>query len=353
MRAAAQTGSVSVFRRAGRRTNLALLVLLGLTLATGALAFAIGTPRPARVVAVTHGAAGLALVLLVPWKSVIARRGLRRPRSGTAGILLALLVLATIVSGLVHSLGDFRTYLGVTPMQVHVGAALVAVPFFVFHLRAHPPRLRRADLSRRAALRALALSAGAGLVYVALVGVAAAARLPGRSRRATGSHEVGSGVPQEMPVTQWFTDSVPAVDRASWRLELVAEGAVRRLTVDELAAGRDVVRATLDCTGGWYADQEWRGIRLDRLLPTGVLQAGGRRCIEVVSVTGYGRRLPLSDAAHLLLATHAAGEELSSGHGAPARLVAPGRRGFWWVKWVRRVEVLDEPWWWQFPFPIR
>jgi hypothetical protein len=28
----------------------------------------------------------------------------------------------------------------------------------------------------------------------------------------------------------------------------------------------DAVRAVLDCTGGWYAAQDWRGVRLDRLL---------------------------------------------------------------------------------------
>jgi DMSO/TMAO reductase YedYZ molybdopterin-dependent catalytic subunit len=35
------------------------------------------------------------------------------------------------------------------------------------------------------------------------------------------------------------------------------------------------------------------------------------------------------------------------------RLVAPGRRGFWWVKWVTRVEVVDAPWWLQSPFPLQ
>jgi DMSO/TMAO reductase YedYZ molybdopterin-dependent catalytic subunit len=75
------------------------------------------------------------------------------------------------------------------------------------------------------------------------------------------------------------------------------------------------------------------------------------RCVEVVSVTGYRRRFPIGSARHLLLATHAAGEPLSAGHGAPLRLVAPGRRGFWWVKWVTEVRVLAEPAWWQPPFP--
>jgi len=49
---------------------------------------------------------------------------------------------------------------------------------------------------------------------------------------------------------------------------------------------------------------------------------------------------------------HAAAAPLSLGHGGPLRLVAPGRRGFWWVKWVTEVVVDDRPAWWQPPFPL-
>ncbi|TMD59944.1 MAG: sulfite oxidase, partial [Chloroflexi bacterium] len=41
----------------------------------------------------------------------------------------------------------------------------------------------------------------------------------------------------------------------------------------------------------------------------------------------------------MLLATHLGGETLSPAHGYPVRLVAPGRRGFQWVKWVSRIET--------------
>jgi DMSO/TMAO reductase YedYZ molybdopterin-dependent catalytic subunit len=137
---------------------------------------------------------------------------------------------------------------------------------------------------------------------------------------------------------------VPEVDPATWRLHVAG----RQHTATDLDRG-DEVTATLDCTGGWYASQTWSGVRLDRLLADRELPRDAS--VDVISVTGYRRRFPARDAPHLLLATRVGGEPLSRGHGFPARLVAPGRRGFWWVKWVHRVEVVDEPWWWQPPVP--
>jgi DMSO/TMAO reductase YedYZ molybdopterin-dependent catalytic subunit len=61
--------------------------------------------------------------------------------------------------------------------------------------------------------------------------------------------------------------------------------------------------------------------------------------VQFRSVTGYRWSLPLAEARDALLATDVDGERLSHGHGFPARLVAPGRRGFQWVKWVETVEV--------------
>src|SRR5262245_52216098 len=74
--AAAHTGGVSVSPRPGRRTNLALLVLLAGAFVTGWLAFAVGGSPESRVVSAAHGVVGLALVVLAPWKTVIVRRGL-------------------------------------------------------------------------------------------------------------------------------------------------------------------------------------------------------------------------------------------------------------------------------------
>jgi hypothetical protein len=61
------------------------------------------------------------------------------------------------------------------------------------------------------------------------------------------------------------------------------------------------MRATIDRTGGWFAEQEWQGVRLHRLLH----DVGDARSVLVISHTGYARRLPLGDLDRLLLATHA------------------------------------------------
>jgi DMSO/TMAO reductase YedYZ molybdopterin-dependent catalytic subunit len=355
-------------RRAGRRTNVALLVLLVSASATGVVGYEVGTPGPSRVVALLHGVVGLGLLALVPWKQVIVRRSLRRrtarsgrPDSRAAGrrsrsrvsrwmsIALAVLIALSVVAGVAHASFGPRTYFGVTALQVHVGAALLAVPLLLHHVLTWPQRPRRTDLSRRSALGALGLGGAAATLYLAMEGTAVLLRLPGRDRRATGSYEIGSGDPYAMPVTQWVSDPVPDLEPAGWRLLIRDRNGERPVPYAELAAGTDTVRAVLDCTGGWYAEQVWRGVRLDRML-TGLHPAAG---IDVVSVTGYRRRLPAADAPSLLLATHAGDMPLSAGHGAPARLVAPGHRGFWWVKWVARIEVVDAPWWRQPPLPTQ
>lgn len=335
---------------AGRRTNLALLLLLALALATGGLAFAVGSGW-AQWAVVAHGAAALGILLLAPWKSAIARRGLRRGRPGSgASLIFSVLVAVALTAGIGHGTGLLRTLGGITAMQIHVGAALASVPFGVWHVFARRVRPRRTDLSRRTVLRAGVLTAGALALYGGLAGVVRLAGLPGRRRRFTGSYQIGSLRPEEMPVTQWLSDQVPNVEGEAWRLSLRAGGReLRTRSLVDLEAASESVRATIDCTGGWYAEQDWEGVRLDRLLP----EAAVARSILARSVTGYSRRFPARDAPNLWLITGAGGRALSVGHGFPARIAAPGRRGFWWVKWVVVLEASEAPWWWQPPYPLQ
>jgi hypothetical protein len=331
---------------AGRRTNLALLAALALALITGWVAFAAGTDWGKPVV-VAHGVAGLAAVALAPWKSVIARRGLRKRREGKpSSLALSLLVVTSLAAGIAHSAGVTDRVGGLTIMQIHVGAALVALPFAVVHLVRRPVGMRSTDLSRRNLLRGFGVVGAGALIYAGLESLWVGLSLPGAARRFTGSHEIGSHQPVRMPVTQWLNDRVPELSGDRWRLLVRTPEGERLWSLEELLERRAPVTATLDCTGGWYAEQEWSGVPVRSLIP----QSSGRSVV-VRSTTGYARRFPVSDLDRLFLATGVEGAPLSAGHGFPARLVAPGRRGFWWVKWVDLIEVDDRPWWTQLPFP--
>jgi hypothetical protein len=299
-----------------------------------------------RWIVIAHGVVGLSLLVLAPWKSTIARRGLRRrrPGSGTA-IAFAVLIITSIAAALVHVTGVVRSVGTFSPLGIHVATAIAAIVVGIVHVVQRPVRPRATDLSRRSLLRSGAILGVGAAGVLALDGLLRITGARGASRRATGSFEIGSDIPADMPVTQWLNDQVQEVDTTSWRLGV--SGGARTFSVDELAAFGDTLRATIDCTGGWYADQVWRGARLDRLL-----DGTDGESIVVRSITGYSRRFPRSDAAGLLVATHVGDAPLSAGHGAPARLVAPGRRGLWWVKWIAAIDVDDEPWWWQPPFPL-
>ena len=329
----------------GRRTNLALLVLLAGAFLTGWLAFSFNG-LSSRLLLVIHAVAGLAIIGLLPWKSMLAHRSLLR-RGGNGWFLsglLAVLLLVSIAFGLLHSGG--LPYLWSTPvlsaipvvgqltaMELHVGAALAVLPFAVWHVIVRPVRARRTDLSRRVLLRS-------GV----LLGLSAAtlAVLPAGRRGLTGSYQL-----DVLPVTSWLLDPIPAIDVRQWSLLAGS----RRWTYDELASFSDRMRAVIDCTGGWYSEQEWEGVWLTRLLPPD--QLDGALSVSVRSTTGYPRRFDVADISRLLLATRVGGSELASGNGYPARLVAPGMRGFWWVKWVVELRPEPVPWWWQSPYPLQ
>lgn len=339
--------------RPGRGTNLALLGLLAGSFLTGWLAFGVGVAPGSRVATVVHGTLGLGILGLAPWKSIIVRRGLRRHRRHTAAVALMLVLAASLVAGIVHSTFGPLRVVGVNVLALHVAFAVVVVPLALGHVLRRPQRVRVSDLSRRTALRAMAFGGTALLAYAALSWATAVAGLPGSRRRETGSYEVGSGDPTAVPVTQWFTDGVPDIDPTGFAVRIERPGQPgQQLSYDALVAAAVTTEAVvIDCTGGWWSEQAWRGVRLDTVLgPLGPLDHGS---IVVRSMTGYTRRFPAAEVSTLMLATHMGGAPLSAGHGGPVRLVAPGRRGFWWVKWVSEVSVDTRPWWTQSPFPLQ
>ena len=307
-----------------RVTDWGLAGLVAALLVTGALTLFAGSPGAAWIIAV-HDACGIAIALLVVIKLRRVWPRLVHTAHGThrraAGIGAALAVVGCLAAGFLWS-----------------GGVAVAI-----HMAVRAKRPRRRDLAgRRQFLVASGLAACAVLAWRAQRPVEAVLSLKGARRRFTGSYDAGSFTGNAFPTTSWVADNPAVIEPASYRLRvhgLLAHPLA--ISLDELPAADELV-ATLDCTGGFYSTQRWRGVRLSSLLDLAGADPGARH-VTVGSVTGYRWSFAVEDARNLLLATHVTGAPLSHDHGAPLRLVAPGARGFQWVKWVTRVELRRDP----------
>ena len=100
-------------------------------------------------------------------------------------------------------------------------------------------------------------------------------------------------------------------------------------------------------THGMIHNMEYSGVTLRSLLNEAGLGAAGDLkdkwvFVEGADASSNGRSIPMEKALDdVMVAFKANGEALRKEHGYPARLVVPGWEGNMWVKWIRRVEVMD------------
>ncbi len=327
-----------------RGTDWGLATLVALAAATGLLTLFAGSPGRAWVFA-AHGIGGFALAAILAWKVRRVGRRLLHPRDWDrrtrAGVLAFGLVAVTLASGWLWASGiglDLR-FLGYNGLNWHWALGALLAVTVLTHALIRAKRPRRADLaSRRQFLLVGGVAVAAAGAWWLQRPVTRVLGLEGSRRRFTGSYEADSFAGNAFPTTSWVSDDPRVLDPGEWRL--VVEGKVARelsLRTDQLDRG-DEVEALLDCTGGFYSRQLWRGVRLERLIAEARPQRGASH-VRIVSHTGYRASFSLDDVGQFLLATKVGAEPISHGHGAPLRLVAPGRRGFEWVKWITRIEL--------------
>ncbi len=337
--------------------NAALLALLLFQLITGLFGLVSGTENLEWVLWL-HGIGGYAIAVILLWKTRIIFDVLNRIRridlSRLGFLMLAALLIVILATGLIWIFGGRIVLFGLSLMTIHALSALLLAIFLTWHTLARIYILRvPASRDRRAFLRSTATLFAGLLVWRLADRILAAFRLAGASRRFTGSYEVGSHT-GDFPTVIWLSDSVQSIELSQWRLTVGGEVEQQlSLALSDIArAANDRMIETIDCTGGWYSTQEWQGINLGRLLDMARVKSSARS-VTIESVSGYARRFAILEARDLLIATHVAGEPLTREHGAPARLVAHGHRGFEWVKWVAKIQLNETCELFQSPLPLQ
>ena len=99
-------------------------------------------------------------------------------------------------------------------------------------------------------------------------------------------------------------------------------------------------------THGMIHNVMYTGIPLRLLLEeAGVKSNAAWLMPEGADASGMTRSIPLVKGMHdVLVAFKMNGEALRPEQGYPLRLVVPGWEGNMWIKWLRRIEVGDQPW---------
>ncbi|MFT4792565.1 MAG: sulfane dehydrogenase subunit SoxC [Paracoccaceae bacterium] len=99
-------------------------------------------------------------------------------------------------------------------------------------------------------------------------------------------------------------------------------------------------------THGMIHNVMYTGIPLRLLLEEAGVKTEGKWILpEGADAAGMTRSIPMEKALDdCLVAFKMNGEALRPEQGYPVRLVVPGWEGNMWVKWMRRIEVGDQPW---------
>lgn len=108
----------------------------------------------------------------------------------------------------------------------------------------------------------------------------------------------------------------------------------------------NVAVPTVQYTHGMLSCCEFTGVPLKVLLDdAGADFKRGRYLLaEGGDGSGMTRTIPMELADEIIVAWGMNGEMLRPENGYPLRLVVPGVQGVSWVKWLRRLELGDQPW---------
>lgn len=138
----------------------------------------------------------------------------------------------------------------------------------------------------------------------------------------------------------------PEIDLSTFHLEI--KGLVDSsfsLSWNEIQAWPAVYSDTMlmYCVEGWEVWGNWKGILIKDLFDKARIKDDGKY-ILFTSVDGYTTALPLSylEKYNAILSYQVNDSLLKKYDGFPLRLIAFGKYGYKWAKWVNKLEVINQ-----------
>jgi len=112
---------------------------------------------------------------------------------------------------------------------------------------------------------------------------------------------------------------------------------------DVLAYPHESRVATLHCVEGWSVTILWGGVPLRDILADAGPEPGAKTVI-LYAADGYSTAVPLDyiENSDIMLAYKMNNVTLPPERGYPFQLVAEGKWGYKWIKWVTRIELSDK-----------
>jgi DMSO/TMAO reductase YedYZ molybdopterin-dependent catalytic subunit len=199
-----------------------------------------------------------------------------------------------------------------------------------------------------------------GMVGVGAAGVLWGSKVAGLFERLLSPIAVkdGSGFLGLFPVGRFRIYSVagyfPRRSQTEYRLRVggLVERPLELSFADLLSMTPTRLRADFQCVTGWRVpDVPWRGVTLATLLDRAGVQASATH-LRLYSFDGvYTESLSLDQARRddVIVAHRMMGGPVSREHGGPVRLYVAPMYGYKSLKWLERIEVVDElvPGYWE------
>jgi DMSO/TMAO reductase YedYZ molybdopterin-dependent catalytic subunit len=154
-----------------------------------------------------------------------------------------------------------------------------------------------------------------------------------------------SDTPDEHKFRLMWYNPVPPIDVSSWKLKIF--GLVEKplaLSLPELRRmPQDSLESRMKCVQCWSARALWGGVRFGHVMEL-AKPARGAKAVRIDCADKWFEYFSIEDvlSPRVLLVLDMAGKPLSPAHGAPLRLIDPGRYGYKSAKLITSIQFVTE-----------